>query len=67
LWKCSAHADEEAAERMVEEQMLAILEWASDHPNRRHSIRKLEATQKAPELLAKRSVIEIWQETNQDS
>ncbi len=43
-------------ERMVQEQMLAMLEWASDHPNRWHNIGKLEATQKAAELLAKRGV-----------
>jgi hypothetical protein len=34
-----------------QEQMLAMLEWASDHPDRWHSIEKLEATQKAAELL----------------
>ena len=53
------------AEKLVNEQMLAMLEWASDHPNRWHNIGKLEATLKAAELLAKRDVIEIWPETNQ--
>lgn len=52
------------AERMAQEQMLAMLEWASDHPGRWHDIGKLEATQKAAELLEKRGVIEIWPETN---
>jgi hypothetical protein len=52
-------------ERLVNEQMLAMLEWASDHPNRWHDIGKLEATQKAAELLEKRGVIENWPETNQ--
>jgi hypothetical protein len=53
------------SERLLDEQMLALLEWASDHPNRWHDIGKLEATQQAAELLAKRGVIEIWKETNQ--
>jgi hypothetical protein len=51
-------------ERMVDEQMLAIIEWASEHPGRWHNIGKLGATQRAAELLAKRGVIEIWKETN---
>jgi hypothetical protein len=53
-----------AAERLVDEQMLALLEWASDHPDRWHNIGNLEATKKAAELLAKRGLIEIWPETN---
>ena len=52
------------AERLVNEQMLAMLEWASDHPKQWHNIGKLEATKKAAELLEKRGVIEIWSETN---
>jgi hypothetical protein len=52
-----------AAERMVDEQMLAMLEWASDHPTKWHPIGKLDATRKAAELLAKRDVIEVWKET----
>lgn len=52
-----------AAERLVQEQMLAMLEWASDHPTKWHRIGNLEATQKAAELLAKRGVIEVWPET----
>src|SRR5450755_2551909 len=52
-----------AAERLIDEQMLAMLEWASDHPTKWHPIGKLEATRKAAELLAKRGVIEIWKET----
>jgi hypothetical protein len=50
------------AERLVQEQMLAMLEWASDHPTKWHDIGKLEATQKAAELLAKRGIIEVWPE-----
>jgi hypothetical protein len=42
------------SERLVDEQMLAILEWASDHPDKLHSIGKLEASRKEAELLAKR-------------
>lgn len=53
------------AERLVQEQMIAMLEWASDRPDRWHNIGKLEATKKAAVLLAKRGVIEIWPETNQ--
>jgi hypothetical protein len=53
------------AERLVQEQMLAMLEWPSDHPTRWHNISRLEARQKAADLLAKRGVIEIWPETNQ--
>jgi hypothetical protein len=52
------------SERLVDEQMLAMLEWASDRPEKWHSIGKMEATKKAAELLAKRGVIEIWPETN---
>jgi hypothetical protein len=52
-----------AAERLVQEQMLAMLEWASDNPTKWHPIGKLDATRKAAELLAKRGVIEIWPET----
>jgi hypothetical protein len=52
------------AERLVNEQMLAMLEWASEHPTKWHNIGKLEATQKAAQLLAKRGVIEVWPETN---
>jgi hypothetical protein len=53
-----------AAERLVDERMLAMLEWASDHPTKWHRIGNLEATKKAVELLAKRGVIEVWAETN---
>jgi hypothetical protein len=35
------------AEKLVNEQTLAMLEWASDHPDRWHNIGKLEATQRA--------------------
>lgn len=50
-------------ERMVQEQMLAMLEWAPDRPDKWHKIGNLDATKKAAELLAKRGVIEIWPET----
>jgi hypothetical protein len=53
-----------ATERLVDEQMLAMLEWASDRPDKWHKIGNLDATKKPPELLAKRGVIEIWPETN---
>ena len=53
-----------AAERLVDEQMLAMLEWASDRPDKWHRIGNLDATKKAAELLAARGVIEIWPETN---
>jgi hypothetical protein len=52
-----------SSEKLVDEQMLAMLEWASDHPKAWHQIGQLEATKKAAELLAKRGVIEIWPET----
>lgn len=51
-------------ERLVDEQMLALLEWASEYPTRWHDIGKLEASRKAAELLAKRGVLELWPETN---
>jgi hypothetical protein len=53
------------AEKLVNEQMLAMLEWVSDHPTKWHAIGKVDATQRAAELLEKRGVIEIWKETNQ--
>jgi hypothetical protein len=53
------------AERLIDEQMLALLEWAADHPKRWHDIGKLPESQKAAELLAKRGVIEIRQPQNQ--
>jgi hypothetical protein len=41
-------------ERLVQEQMLAILEWASEYPkpNAWHKIGNMPATKKAAELLA---------------
>jgi hypothetical protein len=51
------------AERLVQEQMLAMLEWASDHPGKWHRIGKLDATIEAARLLEARGVIEIWKET----
>lgn len=51
------------AEKLVNEQMLAMLEWASERPDKWHPTGKLEATKKAAELLEQRGVIEIWKET----
>jgi hypothetical protein len=51
------------AERLVEKQMLAMLEWAPEHPKAWHKIGNLKATKKAAELLATRGVIEVWKET----
>jgi hypothetical protein len=48
------------AERLVDEQMLAMLEWATDRPDKWRSIGNLEATKKAAEPLAARGVIEVW-------
>jgi hypothetical protein len=53
------------AEKLVNEQMLALLEWAADRPKARHNIGKLPETVKAAELLKKRGVIEIRQPMNQ--
>jgi hypothetical protein len=53
------------AERLVNEQMLALLEWASDHPTRWHDIGPEESSKRAAELLAKRGVIEIREYSNQ--
>jgi hypothetical protein len=50
-------------ERLVQQQMLAMLEWASERPDKWNKIGNLDATKKAAELLAKRGVIEIWKET----
>jgi hypothetical protein len=53
------------AERLVNEQMLALLEWASDRPAQWHDIGPDAATIKAAELLDKRGVIEIGRPMNQ--
>jgi hypothetical protein len=53
------------AEKLVQEKMLALLEWAADWPNAWHDIGKLSETVKAAELLKKRGVIEIRQSMNQ--
>jgi hypothetical protein len=50
-------------ERLLDEQMLAIIEWASERPDKWHSIGKMEASQRAAALLAKRGVIVVWPET----
>ena len=53
------------AEKLVNEQMLAMLEWATEYPKRDawHKSGNLEATKRAAELLEERGVIEIWKET----
>jgi hypothetical protein len=50
---------------MVQEQMLALLEWAAENPKRWHNIGNLQATKRAADLLEKRGVIEIQQPQNQ--
>lgn len=52
-------------ERLVQEQMLALIEWASDRPNRWHDLGREPSTLRAAELLEKRDVIEIRQPQNQ--
>lgn len=51
-----------AAERLLDEQLLALLEWATEHPGW-HKIGNIDASKRAAELLAMRGVIEIWPET----
>jgi hypothetical protein len=52
-------------EKLLNEQMLALLEWAADHSKRWHDLGRLPETLKAAELLAQRGVIEIRQPMNQ--
>jgi hypothetical protein len=52
-------------EILVNEQMLAMLEWAAEYPKRWHDIGTLPETLKVAELLEKRGVIEIRQPMNQ--
>lgn len=54
-----------AAERLVDEQMLALLEWATEHPKHWHDIGRIDASLEAAELLVKRDLIEIRQPQNQ--
>jgi hypothetical protein len=53
------------AERALDEAMLAMLEWAAEHPKRWHDIGKLPEFTGAAELLEKRGVIETRQPMNQ--
>ena len=46
------------SEKLLNEQMLVLLEWAADHPKRWHDIGKLPESQKVAELLEKRGVID---------
>lgn len=52
-------------ERLVDEAMLAMLEWASDRPKGWHDIGKLPEFKSAAELLERRDVIETRQPMNQ--
>jgi len=53
------------AERMADQAMLAMLEWAAERPKGWHDIGKLPEFKTAAELLAKRGVIEVRQPMNQ--
>ena len=53
------------SERLIDEQMLALLEWAVKRPACWHYIGKIEASIKAGELLEKHGVSEVWPERNQ--
>jgi hypothetical protein len=53
------------AEKLVQEQMLALLEWASIRPKSWHPIGTLPETQRAAKLLASRGVIEVRKAENQ--
>lgn len=52
------------AEKLVHEQMLALLEWASERPNQWHSVGPLESSKEAVRLLEKRGVVEYQPLTN---
>lgn len=54
-----------AAERALDEKMLAILEYAAKHPAKWHSIGPEPDWNRAARLLAERGVIEIRQPMNQ--
>jgi len=43
-----------ACAKLLNEQMLAILEWAAEHPKRWHDTGKMPEPRKAAELPAKR-------------
>jgi hypothetical protein len=53
------------AERALDEAMLAMLEWAAEHPKRWHDIGRLPEFKGAAELLERRGVIETRQPMNQ--
>jgi hypothetical protein len=53
------------AEKLAQEQMLALLEWAADRPKSWHPVGTLPETMRAAELLASRGVIEIRKLENQ--
>jgi hypothetical protein len=58
-------AKADKGEKLVQEQMLALLEWAADRPKSWHPIGTLPETQRAAELLASRGVIEFRKAENQ--
>jgi hypothetical protein len=51
-----------ATERLLDEQLLALLEWASEHLGW-HKIGNIDASKRAVELLEKRGIVEVWKET----
>lgn len=53
------------AERALDDKMLAILEWATQHPKRWHTIGPEKDWNRAAQLLSERGVIEIRQPMNQ--
>jgi hypothetical protein len=53
------------AEKLVQEQMLALLEWAAERPKSWHDLGNLPQTQDAADLLAARGMVEIRQPQNQ--
>jgi hypothetical protein len=75
LWALDREADSEFSHSLsinprlcsakVREKMLALLEWAADHPKSWYDLGNLPETMKAAELLEKRGVIEIASHSNQ--
>jgi hypothetical protein len=53
------------AEQELNTRMLSILEYASKHPDRWHTIGRDEDSKQAVELLVKRGVLEVRQPMNQ--
>lgn len=54
------------AERLINERILALLEWATEHPpGRWYAIGPEEDWNRAAQILAERGIIEIRQPMNQ--